>query len=215
PYPLVENNGTITSGSDNPNSVLGDITGTGLIEITNNSTLKLEGSVGSGQTVQFGRDQGGGANAELVLDDPSHFQATITDFLGNDEIVLSTMSYSGTLPITLSASQTVKVGNETITLSISATSTTIIVSEGTETAVLTLLVDYTTGHSFTFSSDPIFGGTSIVDPLTIDSGATREIQGASTDNVLFVNNAGNTGTLVLDDPIAFSGLISGFTGTST
>src|SRR5262249_46797152 len=31
PYPLVENNGTITSGSDNPNSVLGDITGTGLI----------------------------------------------------------------------------------------------------------------------------------------------------------------------------------------
>jgi VCBS repeat-containing protein len=215
PYPLIENDGTIETGSNNTSNILGTVTGTGLLEITNNTTLRLEGPVGSGQTVQFGRDVGGGANAELVLDDPSHFQAPITNFLGNDEIVLSTMSYSGTTPTTLSASNpTATVGNETFALSISATFTTITVSEGTQTASLTLLGDYT-GHSFTFSSDPIFGGTSIVDPLTIDSGATREIQGASTDNVLFVNNAGNTGTLVLDDPIAPSGLISGFTGTST
>ncbi len=58
-------------------------------------------------------------------------------------------------------------------------------------------------------------GGSLIGSLTIDSGAVLELQGSSAENVTFANNAGDTGTLVLDDPTAFSGQISAFTGTST
>lgn len=95
-----------------------------------------------------------------------------------------------------------------------STQTVITVSEsGTTAATITLQGNYA-GHSFTFSGDGS-GGTQFVDPLAIYSGATLEFQGASTDNVLFVNDASISGTLVLDDAAAFSGQISGFTGTST
>src|SRR5439155_7887470 len=58
-HPLIENDGTIVSGSNNPNFIIaGNITGTGLIFLSNNTTLTIEGAVGSGQTVQFQVGQG-------------------------------------------------------------------------------------------------------------------------------------------------------------
>ena len=77
---------------------MGSITGTGGIEITNNTTLIINGSVGSGQTVLFTVDPGGGANAKLVLNDPLNFHAKISDFSGNDQIdlgnfVVSSITY--------------------------------------------------------------------------------------------------------------------------
>ena len=59
--PLIQNDGTILVQSNNPSTIFGDITGTGVIEIKNNTTLKIEGSVGPGQTVFFSVDPGGGA----------------------------------------------------------------------------------------------------------------------------------------------------------
>src|SRR5262249_55455784 len=92
PYPLIENDGKIQVGSNNQSTILGTvITGTnqtGTIEIKNNSTLQIDGSVDSGQTFLFSVDPGGGANAKLVLNDPSDFQGKISSFAGSDQIDL-------------------------------------------------------------------------------------------------------------------------------
>jgi hypothetical protein len=57
-------------------------------------------------------------------------------------------------------------------------------------------------------------GGSLSGSLSIHSGATLELAGASAENVSFANNAGVTGTLMLDNPNAYSGTISGFAGTT-
>src|SRR5262249_2358698 len=78
-HPLIENDGTIVSGSNVPNFIIaGAITGTGLIFLSNNTTLTIEGAVGSGQTVQF--QIGQGVPPVLVLTDPSEFHGTISGF---------------------------------------------------------------------------------------------------------------------------------------
>src|SRR5262245_49271987 len=90
--PLIQNNGTILVQSNNQSTVLGSIiTGTGpggIIEIKNNSTLQIDGSVDSGQTVLFSVDPGGGANSKLILTDPLDFHGKISDFAGSDQIDL-------------------------------------------------------------------------------------------------------------------------------
>src|SRR5262249_36095835 len=92
PYPVIENDGKIQVGSNNQSTILGSvITGTnqtGTIEIKNNSTLQIDGSVDSGQTFLFSVDPGGGANAKLVLNDPSDFHGKISSFAGSDQIDL-------------------------------------------------------------------------------------------------------------------------------
>src|SRR5262249_42513514 len=59
-------------------TVTGHITGTGKLEITNNTTLKLTGPVASTVTVQF--DIGNGPSPVLILEDPFDFHAQITGF---------------------------------------------------------------------------------------------------------------------------------------
>jgi len=164
------------------------------------------------QTVDFNISQG--SSGELILDDPGGFNAPITGFRGTDIIDLKGLAYSIPTSTVLDSTHTsATVGAETISLSMTATQTIITVTEGGTTATIDLLGNYA-GHSFTFSSDGS-GGTQFVDPLAIYSGNTLELPGASADNVLFVNNAGISGTLVLDDAAAFSGQVSGFTGTGT
>ena len=90
PNPLIENDGTIRTGSNNASTILGSVTGTGTIEITNNTTLIINGSVGSGQTVLF--DIGSGPAPLLVLQNPSGFQAKISGFQGSDQIDLGGMT---------------------------------------------------------------------------------------------------------------------------
>src|SRR5262249_38275501 len=67
-------------------TVTGSITGTGKLEITNNTTLKLTGPVASTVTVQF--DIGNGPSPVLLLEDPSDFHAQITGFQSTDQIIL-------------------------------------------------------------------------------------------------------------------------------
>jgi hypothetical protein len=208
-------NGLIEASSSHSIDLNGNISGTGTLELTNNTTMEIGGSVASTLSVFF--DIGNGSVGELILDDPKDFHAPITGFGGNDIIDLKTMTYlastSTTLDINHSTATLTQGSNvETISLSIGATETQITVSEGGSTATIKLEGNYT-GHSFTFSSDG-HGGTQFVDPLAIYSGGTLELSAASADNVLFVNDSGISGTLVLDNPTGYTGQISGFTGTS-
>jgi hypothetical protein len=94
---VIENNGTIQAKSSHTLTIeiSGSITGTGTLEITNNTTLTLDGPVGPGQTILF--DIGGGPSPILVLQDPSHFQGQISSFQGSDQIQLPTITFdSGT-----------------------------------------------------------------------------------------------------------------------
>src|SRR5262249_2526093 len=75
-------------------TVTGSITGTGKLEITNNTALILNGPVASTVTVQF--DIGNGPSPTLILEDPSHFQAQITGFQGSDTIDLPNINFDPT-----------------------------------------------------------------------------------------------------------------------
>ena len=63
--------------------------------------------------------------------------------------------------------------------------------------------------------DGLIGGSPDSGALTIGSGSTTEIGGASSQNVSFTNNNGNTGALLLDDSKDFTGDIVGFAGDGT
>jgi len=211
--------GLIEASSSHSLDLNANITGNGTLELTNNTSMEIAGSVASTLKTLFA--VGGGSTGELILDSPGGFQSPITGFGGNDIIDLhnSKFAYLGTGPTLLNSSHTTATlvsgtSTETISLvSMTSTETVITVTESGTTATIKLEGNYN-GHSFTFSSDGS-GGTQFVDPLAIDSGATLELSGASSDNVLFVNNVSIAGTLVLDDAAAFSGQISGFAGTST
>jgi hypothetical protein len=148
--PLIENDGTIQTGSNNTSNILGSITGTGVIEIANNSTLRINGSVGSGQTILFSVDPGGGANTKLVLGDPSNFHAKILDFQGNDQIDLINF-----VPTTITWVDNAGTN----------TGGALTISNGITTAVITFADgDYTIAN-FKLTSDGN-GGTLISDPPT-------------------------------------------------
>src|SRR5262249_645447 len=91
--PFIVDDGTILVQSNLTSTILGDVTGTGLIQIKNNSTLEMKGSVGSGLTLLFSVDPGGGANSKLILDDPFDFHAQLSGFQGNDQIDLKGLTF--------------------------------------------------------------------------------------------------------------------------
>jgi hypothetical protein len=112
---VITNNGTIQSKSNHTLTIeiSGSIQGTGLLEITNNTTLALDGPVGSGQTVQF--DIGNGPAPNLILNDPSHFQGQISGFQGTDTIDLPTIHFdSGTTTTFSGGILTIKEGTTTV-----------------------------------------------------------------------------------------------------
>src|SRR5262249_9569945 len=59
----------------------------------------------------------------------------------------------------------------------------------------------------------MFSITENIQTVTINSGATVELSAASAAAITFANNSGMSGTLLLDNPITFTGQIFGFTGT--
>src|SRR5262249_53657762 len=149
---VITNNGTITAKSAHTLEITisGSITGTGTLELTNNTTLTLNGPVGPGQTVLF--DIGGGAVKKLVLGDPSHFQAQLENFQINDQIDLTNIN-------PLLAHVTQPPSFDPI-----KNITTLVITDGTNTDTLKLVGDYTPpAHNFNFSSDGS-GGTIVVDP---------------------------------------------------
>jgi hypothetical protein len=151
---VIENNGRIQSQSNNGLTITisGSITGTGSIEIKNNSTLTLEGPVGSGQTVLFSVDPGGGAATTLVLSDPSHFDAQILDFHGSDQIEFPTID-SG-----LATRTWVDNG-----VAGDNTGGTLTISDGTTTAVIHFADGDYTIDNFKLDDDGS-GGTLLKDP---------------------------------------------------
>jgi len=145
---VIDNNGTIQASSNHTLSIIsGDITGTGQIEITNNTTLSLTGSVGSGQTVAF--DIGGGATGRLILADPAHFYGQISGLTANDQIDLTNID-----PLTAQVSS--------VTYNSSTGITTLVITDGPDVDTIRLVGNYTTS-TWHFSSDGT-GGTLVVDP---------------------------------------------------
>ncbi len=206
----IVDNGLIEASSSHSLYLNANITGTGTLELTNNTTMELVGTVASTLSVVFA--VGAGATGKLILDDPADFQASISGFGGTDLIDLHGLSYSSTIKTILSSNNlTATIGHETISISIGLTQTIVTVNEGQTTATIKLEGNYT-GHSFTFSSDG-HGGTQFIDPLAIASGATLTLQNGSSDSVLFINDTGISGTLVLTNPAGYTGAIFGFTGT--
>jgi len=160
----VGSSGLIEASSSHTVNLHGNITGTGTLELTNNTSMEIGGSVASTVKVLF--DIGSGSVGELILDDPNDFHATINGFNGSDIIDLKGLPYSGPpTSVTLDSAHTnITVGAETFTLlSMTSSQTVIKVSEGAISSTITLAGNYTS-NGFVFSSDGS-GGTQFHDPV--------------------------------------------------
>ena len=193
--------------------ISGAVVGTGSITIENGANVELGGSVAAGQTMTFA-----GITGTVKLDSPPS-NVTISGMTGSDGIDLV-----GFDPISTTTGP--------LSYNSSLNTTTVPVSDAHGHSItLTLVGDYL-GSMFTASSDNN-GGTVIVDPPaspfvdaasamaiagfgngsdTINGGATFELSGASSADILFANGSGDTGTLVLDNSVSFTGQITGFAG---
>jgi transcription elongation GreA/GreB family factor len=89
----IVDNGLIEASSSHSLDLNANITGKGTLELTNNTTMEIGGSVASSLKALFA--VGGGSVGELILDDPKDFHAPISGFSGNDLIDLKHLAYSG------------------------------------------------------------------------------------------------------------------------
>jgi hypothetical protein len=213
----VLNNGLIESGNTGGTSVAvvnvaGNITGTGSIDIFDNATVEIGGSVSSGQTVTFEVSNGA---AELILDDPQGFQGLVNGLVeATSEAAENYIDLKGFLY----TSET-KVISASFNSATDITAVTITDGNSANNLTIDLVGDYHKG-AIEFATDGA-GGTSFSDPaansgaVTIASDTTLDIASASTAMVSFANGNGNTGELVLDNAKAFSGQIAGFAGNGT
>jgi hypothetical protein len=207
----VLNNGLIQSGTAGSHSsayvdVTGNISGTGSIDIFNNSTVEIGGSVSQGQTVTFGTPGGSVATGGLLILDDSHdFHGTIVGLTENsvesqeNQVDLKDLAY---IPGLMHA----HYSNGEVTVSDFFDSVTLHVS-GNSSGSFEVSSD---GHGGTLLDDPAASGN-----VTIDSNQMLDISAASSATVNFTNSSANTGELVLDDSKDFSGTITGFTGDGT
>jgi hypothetical protein len=173
---VIENNGTITAKSSHTLliEISGSITGTGVLELTNKTTLTLEGPVGSGQTVLF--DIGEGATGTLVLADASEFYAQISGFSDNDKIDIANIDFN--------------TAHADGTYDSSTNITTLVITDGQHTYTLKLVGDYT-GSTWTFSDDGS-GGATMVDPPALTT--TSDPSTATTDASITTADASTTTT---------------------
>ena len=149
-----------------------------------------------------------GSSGTLLLDNPSGFTGPIAGISGTGDVLH--LSGFGATNDTIEASTTGNYHSDTNTTSLVVTDETIHTS-----VTLSLAGDYS-GSNWATSYDAN-SGTQIVDttaPLAIASGATVELSspGAPGEGVTF---QGSTGTLIIDQPSSFTGVISGFTGAGT
>ena len=216
----VLNNGLIQSGTSGSHSsayvdVTGNISGTGSIDIFNNSTVEIGGSVSSGQTVTFGS---AGAAGTLILDDSHDFHGTISGLVEADPE--SAENHVDLTDLTYTANK----------MSFSFNSTTdmlTITNNSSHAHPDSVSLHIATGSNFSaefeIHSDTTIGGsggTLLDDPSatgvnTIDSGDVLGILAASSATINFTNTAGTTGELLLADSKDFTGTIAGFTGDGT
>ena len=208
----VLNNGVIQAGDLGGGdlaliNIAGDLNGSGSIDIFANGKIEIGGAVSSGQTVIF-ESSGGG---ELVLDDPQ-------DFHGLIKVLAPAAPEATENYIDLKGfAYTTETKVSSVSFDESTGITAVTISDGGTAPNLTIHVvgDYYTGD-IRFADDGE-GGTLISDPTVnsaalIASGSTLEIGAASAATVVFGNDHGNTGELVLDSSRAFTGQIAGFSG---
>ena len=164
---FLKNDGTLAADSNNPLIIYSAVMGTGTLLITNNTTLDLEGPVGSGQTIVFAN--GVGATGELILGDLSEFYGQLLNFHDTDSITLKDITYDHYLYVDDASS--FDTGGTLYITDSSGHEYTIIFADG----------EYTDAN-FTFSLDGQ-GNTIIVDPpastTTVDATATSLLTDAT------------------------------------
>jgi VCBS repeat-containing protein len=180
-------------------------------DLTISSGGSIQISSSSANTVLFS-----GSTGILVLDNPSNFTGKIAGISGSSDILDLKGFDTNTTAATGSGSY--DSANGTTTLTVTDPSQHL-------TTPITLVGDYS--NSTWAVTDDGHGGVDIVDPPpahspTIASGATLEIASgvslaiaspvATGESVTFHSS---TGSLTLDTPSSFDGVISGFTGDGT
>ena len=177
----------------------------GWLAIDSGATLTLNGGTQS-ENVLFGNDFPDNHlyTGMLVIAAATAYTGTVYGFTASggysDEIVLQGVNHNS---VNFQESYNSHTGQLTVT-------------DGTNTETFFLsgftgtLQFNTDGHVGTLITDPPAGS----DTTTIHSGAALDIVAASTQNIGFANDQGDTGMLVLDDPAQFTGQISGFAGTA-
>ena len=200
---IVEGNNTVSLG--------GNLTSTFItIEDTATVVLTTTNNLNAQSTVTFATGSSGNNLGTLVIDNTAAFKGTINGFTGSgsfstsDKIDLQGFSTTGLI---LSWNQSSGV------LTVTDANHT-----GNNAVNLSFAGSYTNA-SFHADSNTVIGltgGIVIYDPPppTIDSGTILEITAASAQDVLFANNEGLSGLLVLDHSMQFTGQVSGFTGTT-
>jgi fibronectin-binding autotransporter adhesin len=185
---------TITNASLNH----GDVT------IENGQTLKLDQVTVNDTTITFA------GSGTLEIDQPSTFSGKIAGISGSSD-VLDLGGFDA-------AHDTVVASTGSGSYDSATNTTSLLVTDETthQSTTLTLVGDYS-GSSWTATSDG-HGGADIVDPpaaspATVATGSSFEVaSAASAEDVTFHSS---TGSLILDNPSGFTGVISGFTGDGT
>jgi hypothetical protein len=157
-----------------------------------------------------------GSTGMLVLDDPSSFTGKIAGISGSGDILDLKGFDTNTTAATGSGSYDSANGTTTLTVTDPSQHLTI---------PITLVGDYS-NSTWTVTDDG-HGGVDIVDPpaapsLAFASGAPLEIASGASLEIASPVAAGeiatfhsSTGSLILDTPTSFDGVISGFTGDGT
>ena len=214
----VTNNGLLEASAGSTLKIEANITGSsGQIEIFNNATVEITGSVSTSETVTFGAPHGSVAlSGLLILDDSHDFNGKIVGLVENsnesleNHVDLRDLAYVQGHMTAHFDDGVVRIsnGSDTVYLHINGTG------------------DDESG-SFEFASDGVLMtngsrlyGTLIDDPpaagsVTIGTDQTLVITAASSATVTFTNATGNTGELMLTDSKDFTGKIVGFTGDGT
>ncbi len=208
----VTNNGTIEAGPFNANQISiidleGNVSGTGLLEISNKGIIEVGGSVAAGEVVLFIAGQG-----ELILDHSAQFDGLIESSAQGTKLSTGNLIDLRDLPFANGMSATVSYDSTTNISHLTFSNGIIVIPD------ILFLGDYS-HSSWTLTSDGS-GGTMVADPpdsgtATIDSGTTLDIVAASAESISFANNAGTSGALVLNDSVDFTGVIYGFAGDGT
>ena len=218
------NNGTVEVGAgDRLEIATSSISGSGAFKIDAGATLQLDHAIGTGEKAIF---SGSGI---LVLEDPAHFNGTVSDATGSmtasdvlDLIGFDTdahVSYNGD---TSSGIVTVtEAGHTTANIKVAANST-----HWTTTPV-------SDGHGGILihdppadDSSPASGGQVVASPIMSDPGPADTVDNPiaighdgvselAADSVAEVTFADATGHLTLDDASSSKILVSGFTGQGT
>ena len=186
----LQGGGTLTLSDNSANAIFG--TDPGVIFTNVDNTISGAGQLGNGQLTLVneaaGTIDGNASGYVLVLDTGSN----------------AVMNY-GTIEATGGGGLEIK--SDIINAGI------LYVDAGS-----TMLIDNSVANSGTMEISgtlDISGAVSGTGAIKIDSGAILEFGSASTATVIFTNNIGTTGELVLDDSKDFTGQIVGFAGDET